>query len=320
MNYPRTWVSRDDDDFWYICENRVNTLINYSEKIFAVVDKCNSKRLSECYRNALDGRPFKYPFPPEHIIQSYLESSVYFKNIQGDLFFIGETTELNEIEKVIFNFFSTNHDTNLPTLRDYLIKNNINENSATKTLSYTPFIYIDKLLGRKKHIYSFIGTPKSDANNKLVNDDRYAKYLLRLRRMIDDGTDETVDQIARKEQYVLREWLFEGKEYENCAICGRKFKVTSLVTAHKKNRSICNDAERLDPYIVMPVCLMGCDYLYEKMYIYIEEGLINRGLFEFGDGCEKAIVESLLGRKLDYEWLKGLSSYFKKPSNIIIQN
>ena len=56
------------DDYWYIFENRDNTIINYSEKIFGVVDICAPSRLAEAFRNALDGRTYKYPYPPSRKI------------------------------------------------------------------------------------------------------------------------------------------------------------------------------------------------------------------------------------------------------------
>jgi len=93
--------------------------------------------------------------------------------------------------------------------------------------------------------------------------------------------------------------------------------VKTLVTAHKKPRSDCNDAERLDPYIVMPVCLMGCDYLYENMYIYIDGTGIERGLPFPNASAESRFIEHLVGREVDKKWLLGNQSYFRSPNKAL---
>jgi hypothetical protein len=38
----------------------------------------------------------------------------------------------------------------------------------------------------------------------------------------------------------------------------------------QEKRKDCTEHERTDPYIVMPLSVFGCDYLYEKRLIYIE--------------------------------------------------
>jgi len=61
----------------------------------------------------------------------------------------------------------------------------------------------------------------------------------------------------------------------------------------------------------MPICLMGCDYFYEKNYVIIEHGFIRKGV-EVEDGAEELkIIQELIGNKIDSRWLKGSSSYFK---------
>lgn len=48
-----------------------------------------------------------------------------------------------------------------------------------------------------------------------------------------------------------------------------------LVTAHIKKRSECNKQEKLDyKNIVMPMYKFGCDDLYEKGYIYVQDGKV----------------------------------------------
>ena len=109
-------------------------------------------------------------------------------------------------------------------------------------------------------------------------------------------------------------WLFKGKETEECAICKKKFSVKSLVTAHKKKRKDCAENERTDPYIVMPLCVFGCDYLYEKRLIYIDSGVVKAIDNLESYSSELGYIESVKGRNIDSRWLKGSDSYFPKPN------
>ncbi|WP_198331642.1 hypothetical protein [Psychrobacter aquimaris] len=309
---PTSWVRLIGDDYWYIFENRDNTIINYSEKVFSVIEYCNSTRLAAAYRNALEGRSYKYAYPPIKIIHDYLRSSVYMINTNDGLKFIGETTKLNKIEEDLISFFNYSQNASFSDLDKHLNQKGYGRPHIIKAINCSPLIYVDKTKGRKHYVYTLVGhmTPEQ---NDISYIDTYEFYLRRLRAILDTGTDETKEQIVRKEQRILQEWLFKDKTHENCAICGQQFSVKTLVTAHKKPRSDCNDAERLDPYIVMPLCLMGCDYLYENMYIYIEGVEIKRGLSLLNAKTESKFIENLVGRTVDSKWLLGNQSYFRLP-------
>lgn len=313
---PTSWVRIDGDEYWYIFENRDNTLINYSEKVFLVIESCESRRLSETYRNALDGRTYKYPYPPVDIVEAYLKSSVYFINTDTGMKFIGETSKLNEIQKDLISFFDANRNSSFTQLDQYLSNKGYGRPHILKNTNFSPLVFVDKNAGRRNYVYSLIGQSPSTQETKLELD-RYELFLLRLRALLNTGTDVAREQVSRKEQHILQEWLFKEKTHENCAICGQEFSVKSLVAAHKKPRSDCNDAERLDPYVVMPLCLMGCDYLYENMYIYIDGDKIHRGL-AFNDGkTELNIINNLQDRKVDPIWLLGNKSYFRSPNKAL---
>lgn len=307
-----SWVMIDGDDYWYVFENRDNTIINYSEKVFLLIEQCDSTRLAVAYRNALDGRTYQYPYPPAEIIEQYLKSSVFFLNFYGSLKFIGETTRLNTIEEDLISFFDVNTMATFPQLDEYLTQKGYGRPHILKNTNFSPLVFVDKSQGRRHYVYSLIGQSKQLLK---VRDDfnHYESYLVRLRSLLDIGTDESREQIARKEQYILQEWLFKGKSHENCAICGREFDVKTLVAAHKKPRVDCNDAERLDPYIVMPLCLMGCDYLYEHMYIYIDGNEVKRGMEFSSAKTEAKFIEENIGRKINSKWLLGNKSYFRSP-------
>jgi hypothetical protein len=111
---------------------------------------------------------------------------------------------------------------------------------------------------------------------------------------------------------LLQDWLFKDKETEKCAICGRTFSCSSLVAAHKKKRSKCSEEERTDPYIVMPVCVFGCDFLYERGYFHVKAGYIcsyNKGNLQH---TEREYVRKYENHVMDPRWLRGSEKYFIK--------
>ncbi|MFC1567819.1 hypothetical protein ACFL3K_01275 [Pseudomonadota bacterium] len=97
-----------------------------------------------------------------------------------------------------------------------------------------------------------------------------------LSKMASTDTDATVK--VRKEQQLLRTLLFENNQSMNCAICGEHYPIDLLITAHIKKRAECNDSERLDMNVIMPACKLGCDDLFEKQYLIVNElGIIEQG-------------------------------------------
>jgi hypothetical protein len=83
-----------------------------------------------------------------------------------------------------------------------------------------------------------------------------------------------VQALARTEQAYWREMLFGSSLDGQCAICGRNLPLEVLVAAHIKQRSKCSHDERLDPENVMAACLLGCDVLFEKGYIRVDNGIV----------------------------------------------
>ena len=305
------WTKTVGKNFWYLFELKNNTLINFSEKAFSVFDNCKVNRLSETYRNALDRRTYKYPYPPIEIISDYLRSSIYFENNQDTLTFIGETTKLNRIEIDVVEYLKSTSPVRYSEFSSHLASKEYGEAHIEKDAFYSPLVYVDKSKGRSRYEYSLVGNLKGSLPNDGILNDRYSQFILKLRNISEKGTDDTVEQKKRREQRILKQWLFENKNQENCAICGNKYSVSALVAAHKKKRADCNEAERLDPYIVMPVCVFGCDYLYENRHIYIGDGIIKAGLPIRNKGQELKVLETLVGRQVDKEWLKGQTTYFE---------
>ncbi|PEJ37791.1 HNH endonuclease [Peribacillus butanolivorans] len=81
---------------------------------------------------------------------------------------------------------------------------------------------------------------------------------------------------SRAEQGFLRKALFGNKTIDGCGICGKEYPISFLIAAHIKKRSFCSNEEKLDyRNIVMPMCKFGCDDLFEKGYITVNEGIIS---------------------------------------------
>ena len=104
-----------------------------------------------------------------------------------------------------------------------------------------------------------------------------------------DITDEELDKefenekdldaksttIGRKEQSRIRRLLFKNRPTGMCSICNKEYPVKFLWAAHIKKRAKCSLDEKKDTQnIAAPMCKFGCDELYEKGYIGVEEGNI----------------------------------------------
>ena len=100
----------------------------------------------------------------------------------------------------------------------------------------------------------------------------HEEYLEALEPTENIALDKEIRSKARTEQSYLRSVNFKDKKYAECGICHREFPIGFLVAAHIKKRSECSDQEKRDyNNITMPMCKFGCDDLYEKGYIGVNE-------------------------------------------------
>jgi hypothetical protein len=117
--------------------------------------------------------------------------------------------------------------------------------------------------------------------------------------------------LGRVEQSYLRHALFGEEEQAVCSLCDRQLPLGLLVAAHLKARSECSKRERLDvKNIVLGMCLLGCDALYEQGLIAVsEEGRI---LISGAQSCPaiNAVLRGLRGRSCN-GWSEGRARYFK---------
>ena len=306
-NSDVAWFKETDHGMWYMFEDRDNILVNFSEKVFSLINECETARLAEVFHNALGGRPQKREHPSLGLIKEYLESSASFVSTNDVVRFANRPdVSLNPIEKDVVGYLEAQNVASFKELRTFLSDKGYGRPLIVRATYNSPIVHVDRSRGPGFYVYTLVGNP-GRAN------DRYAAFLRELGSI--HNTDETLEGKARKEQDTLRRWLFEGKCKENCAICGNEHMVTALVAAHKKRRRDCSERERRDPHIVMPICVFGCDFLYERRHIVVDQGFVREGLgAEFGK-ADVDHLNRLIGRKLDDRWLEGDSSYFTHTIN-----
>lgn len=124
--------------------------------------------------------------------------------------------------------------------------------------------------------------------------------------------------MVRTEQSFLRKALFGGKSVANCGICGSTYPVNLLVAAHIKKRSKCSNDEKLDfENIVMPMCKLGCDDLYEKGYITVQDGRIKSNTKKIVTPVLTNYIEPLVDKECTH-WNESSKPYFEWHSKFHI--
>jgi len=97
----------------------------------------------------------------------------------------------------------------------------------------------------------------------------------------------------RTEQARLRSLLLLGEQEGQCMLCGLMLPASLLVAAHIKPRAHCTRKEQSDfPAVVMLACQMGCDALYERGYITVNE----KGAIKVASSPARALNRELKAR------------------------
>lgn len=104
-----------------------------------------------------------------------------------------------------------------------------------------------------------------------ITEEKFEEVLSKLESLKETETEITSSR--RLEQGYLKKNLFGKKIIGTCACCKREYPVSYLITAHIKKRAFCELHERKDLNVVMPMCKLGCDELYEKGYISVSKGI-----------------------------------------------
>lgn len=301
-----SWTYQDNDALWYVFEDiDDNVLVNFSKKVFSLIQWCDSERLATTYFNAFRARPQDFDFPPVDILTEYLRTSRRFEKSDNQVRYLGERDRsVSKIEMALFQYLQQNGPSTYSNIKNHLFSLNYSDALVSKSVMTSPFVFVDRTNGRQNHLYGVVGT--ADAQPL---EDRYSRICRRLSELV--NTDEPTETKRRREQQILREWLFEGKSRENCAICKESYPVAALVAAHKKKRRDCSGLERRDPYIVMPLCVFGCDFLYEERFVRVNEGKVQEGAPFQDSGNARQYLEKVIGKTLAEEWTRGPASYFQ---------
>ena len=303
---------RKASETWYIYENRDNTLINYCEKIFGLTETVDIDVLSSALQNALRRRSHAYKYPQGEVISEWIEASRWFRVNGKAVEFLGENRALTEIEQAVVDYLHPIEFSLYPPLREHLLAKGFKKPAIDKAVLTSPLVFVDKSAERKTYKYILISKAGAVRAHVLEAPNRYQDFRNRLKLLHATGTDALGESLFRREQSILREWLFGNSVESYCAICGERFSVAALVTAHKKRRSLCSESERVDPYIVFPLCVFGCDYLYESGALKVVKGRVVSGKYRQSDAKDMARVKELCGRDLREEWLRGDLDYFER--------
>ncbi len=122
--------------------------------------------------------------------------------------------------------------------------------------------------------------------------------------------DEERSALVRREQGILRRLLFGSDSVGHCGICGREYPVSLLVAAHVKPRAQCSDLERRDTANnLIPLCLLGCDPLFEQGFISVDKGCVVFGPNEIKTKDLEEQVGVLVGSQCRY-WSRESKKYF----------
>ncbi len=151
-----------------------------------------------------------------------------------------------------------------------------------------------------------------DSDTYGINIDK-SEYEKEISKLLSSKCLDTVTSgTSRKEQSYLRKKLFHGIKTCKCGICNRELPIDMLITAHIKKRSECTFEERLDvDNIVMPMCKLGCDDLYEKGYLFVDEmGKVAINKNRMATPTLKSLLASLDGTLCSH-WNTKTKKYFE---------
>lgn len=151
-------------------------------------------------------------------------------------------------------------------------------------------------------------TPASEVSGEKHSREDILKALLALEN--NKELDRDTKRKYRVEQSLLRELLFNGEEEVECVCCQTKLSPKFFATAHIKKRSHCSNEEKLDVNVIMPLCYLGCDMLFEKGLLVVD----SLGHFQRTDTMGKAVpYEGRLGTLLA-KYDKKFCSYWKEET------
>lgn len=143
-----------------------------------------------------------------------------------------------------------------------------------------PYISFNKAAGYQENyvIQGFNVLDEEKSNNILeefglessvyiqsIDKENYSKNVLPFL----DKTEKEFVSKRRLEQGYLRKVLFKNKSTIECSCCGKNFPISFVWCSHIKKRNFCSLDEKNDINVVIPMCKFGCDDLFEKGFISV---------------------------------------------------
>ena len=125
--------------------------------------------------------------------------------------------------------------------------------------------------------------------------------------------DAAVTAKRRREQGALRGALLGMRTEGSCALCGETYPAEFLVAAHIKKRQYADDERRDIPNIAMLACKFGCDELFERGYISVDESatvITSQLPPELQNSALARKLEDLTGRTLPIDFVQPRGVYF----------
>ncbi|MCY4624081.1 MAG: hypothetical protein OXC99_03640 [Chloroflexi bacterium] len=317
------WHCDFGGETWYVArraassdkmpQSRVRT---YSEKVFSEVKSCPVGKLAISYCRALSDRSQKRFHVPVDVMEQFLRGSDHFEVVDERVKYRGQTGKYSELEEKAVMFLKETLECEATTLREHLLGIYPERGSAIdKVIYYSPLVFVETTQSGWGYLFSWIGwedkgweAQKRRSKWEEAQEKEWQKLRLRLEGL--DETDGRSEKKGRLEQHLLRRFLFGRQRRASCAMCGKEFPVEALWVAHKKKRRVCSDEERKDLNIVMPLCVFGCDFLYEQRYVRIIAGKVARGKSLVDGEYLRKYVDSLKGKELADRWLQGAEDYF----------
>lgn len=115
---------------------------------------------------------------------------------------------------------------------------------------------------------------------------------------VGENTSVLRESLARREQSALRDHLLDGYEKARCALCGRRLPADLLVAAHICPRNRLGEGERKDlSHIAMLACTLGCDALFERGYLVVDNTGIVRETTVPGLKEVSSVTSGIAGRR-----------------------
>lgn len=299
-------------DVYFLIEDKDNVIENTLRKIYSTSTLFTAKALARGIGLSFSKRSSdKFDYPSADVLEMYIPHSAYLEYVQDEKKYklLLPVMKLSKGEELIFNLLKEKNKMSFPEINTFLQRAGLNENTVLKLIK-SPFLIEDTSQGRKNYTYQLLSSfEDNQIESSVGTDDNYLKEIKNKLKLIGErGTDNSSVSSQRNEQSVLRDYLFPNDTFYDCGICDMAFPKSALVVAHKKKRSHCSEEERLDLDLIMPMCRMGCDFLYENGYITINNGYVEIHTRE-ASGKINEYLKKLEGKVISEQWKKG-NKYF----------